>query len=188
MAMTVGVPLDGDHTRAVRAVQARVGRGKAYGAPGGRPRPHISLVVLLQPPDAATVDAVLRDVAATAAPIRTRARGFGVFASPRGDEVVLHVPVVRTVELSELHARLCTAFTALDADVEGYHRPETWFPHITLVRQPLTPSEAGAMVTVLAEGPPVSWHLCLDRLARFDPNDGETGALDHVLGAAPVRR
>ncbi len=160
-ALTLGVPLDRDHVVAVGGI------GQRLGVPPGRTLtyPHISLLVLLECPDPAAVNAALAAVAARTRPFSVRARGFGVFNDGR---LVLHVPVVRTAEFARLHRDLHDTVTATGAQVDGHHTPASWFPHVTLWDRTLTPAKLGEAVLELAAGPPIAWTLPVTRLARLE--------------------
>jgi 2'-5' RNA ligase len=69
------------------------------------PYPHVSYHVAAAY-DLARLEPILRALAGETAPFRVRTAGLGVFT---GAQPVLYLPVVRTVPLSHLHARLWEA-------------------------------------------------------------------------------
>lgn len=164
-AVTVGVLLDDDHAAAVAQLRHRLG------VPVEVPEPvaHVSLLVVLQPPPLPILDAVLAE-AAVSAPVELRARGVGLFSGQGDNELVVYVPVVRTQELSSLHARLHDAVCAAGGVVDGHYEPRSWQPHVTVWDRTLTTGRVADVVAELVAGSPVGWTTIADHIARFDRN------------------
>lgn len=165
---TVGVPLRPEHEEAVITARRRAGVPLPVDETW---TPHVSFLVLLAAPPLEQLDDILAEVAARTSPFTVRARGIGVFTGQDPDELVLHVPVVRSPEMESLHGALLTRVEAAGASVDGHYLPEAWFPHITLCRQVLTADELLEGVDSLLDRAPVSWDLPIESVARFD----ETG-------------
>jgi 2'-5' RNA ligase superfamily len=119
-------PLDPDHARAVAQLShdlaAELGIDPDRAAPR---RPHITVASYtgLEPVRAA---AALAPVLAAVAPFTVRAHGYGVFAGDSDNDLSLHVMVVRTEALDDLHRRLHGALCAAGACVAGTTRPAAW--------------------------------------------------------------
>lgn len=174
-AVTVGVALDRDHVDAVRCLQRRLG----VPATERSSPPHITLVVVLEAPDRATVDAAVAAVAARTPAFTVRARGLGVFHDGGGGPV-LHVPVVRTPELARLHQDVHDAVVAAGGVVEGRSAPASWSPHITLWDRGLTADRLACAVADLVSAPPIAWTVPVASLVTMDR---------HAVGAeVPLRR
>jgi hypothetical protein len=80
---------------------------------------------------------------------------------------VLYVPVVRSPALAALQAHLNTAAVDAGGTVDGYYRPGSWLPHVTVWRH-ATASSLGDAITVLAGSRPIAWSLRIDALAQLD--------------------
>lgn len=158
------MPLDAAH--ASRLMELARAIGVAAGLPKASEvdHPHITLVAHtgLSPDDA---QAAIGDVAATTRPFLLRAHGYGFFTGDEESEITLHVPVVRSRALDELHQRLDEALRRAGADVAGWTAPALWSPHITLLDRGLDPAALGAAVTWLAARHHSSWRLGADRIA-----------------------
>jgi len=80
-------------------------------------------------------------------PITLRTSGLGLFFSP---QPVIYLPVVRSRELTEFHRELWEAVKALGGDMEPFHAPEVWMPHLTLAQSDLTPEAQLEAVRILS--------------------------------------
>ncbi|HEX6567583.1 MAG TPA: 2'-5' RNA ligase family protein, partial [Acidimicrobiales bacterium] len=94
--------------------------------------PHVTLVSYTGLAPAAAA-AALAPVARELDPVSVRAHGYGVFAGDAYNELSLHVMVVRTRPLDELHRRAHAALAAAGACPDGTTDPRVWTPHITLL-------------------------------------------------------
>ena len=101
--LTLGVPLDADHVVAVDRLLRRLDLPLPR-----RLVPHVSLLVLRDMADLASVRRVVREVADRTAPFSVVARGLAVFQD-HDNSPVLYVPVARTAPLANVHAALSRA-------------------------------------------------------------------------------
>ena len=170
--VTLGALLDRDHIHALQSIRRRIGL-RRLGQPGGA---HVSLLVLHALDDHEAFDRRLAAVAATTAPFSVSARGLGVFHDHDGS-LVLYVPVVRHAALAALQQQLYEAAVASGGIVDGYYRPASWFPHVTVWQHP-TARDLGEAVEALAGSRPIAWSLRIGTLAQLDA----TG----VLAAVPL--
>lgn len=168
-ALTVGVPVVGDHETAARLLRVRLCERRGLHEPPAA-RPHVSLLVLLDAPVPESVDAVLARVAARSKAFSVRARGYGVFVDQQSG-IVLYTPVVRTEALSRLHAELFHALRSEGVRIDGHYHPDTWFPHVTLWPLSMTPLALGEAMECVASGPAISWTLPVDSIGRFGPEE-----------------
>ncbi|MBN2624578.1 MAG: 2'-5' RNA ligase family protein [Acidimicrobiales bacterium] len=157
--------LDADHDREVDRLSHdladALGIDEAAMAHG---RPHITLVSYTGLAPAAAGRAlppVVRDLD----PVAVRAHGYGVFCGDADSELSLHVMVVRTRALDELHRRTHAAVVTAGGRPDGTTAPEVWTPHITLLDRGLTPALLGQAVEILAQRPHRSWSLALSEVA-----------------------
>lgn len=158
-------PLDADHTRAVHDLAAHLAESLA--APPeevAAAAPHITVVSYTGLPPQ-RVSAVLEPVLAVTPPFTVRAHGYGVFTGDDDIDLSLHVIVVRTRALDELHGRVHAALDAAGACVEGATAPDVWSPHVTVLAHGLTPRVLGRAIEVLARRPHRSWTIGVDSLA-----------------------
>jgi 2'-5' RNA ligase len=175
VALTVGVPLAREHALATLTIPDPLReRLTVKGAPEWLP--HLSLLVLVDPPGIERVDEILAGAAQRTRAFSARARGYGVFAE-EPDGLVLYAPVVRSETLTQLHRELFDAFDAVGARVDGHYHPDAWLPHITLCTGTLTATVVGELVASMAAARAITWSLRVDRITRLGP-----GAETSVFG------
>ncbi|HEX6419485.1 MAG TPA: 2'-5' RNA ligase family protein [Acidimicrobiales bacterium] len=168
--------LDTDHDRAVRRLTCDLAAALGVDEEAvRRGRPHITVVSFtgLAPGAAA---AALAPVARATEPVWVRAHGYGVFTGDVDSELSLHVMVVRTRALDELHRRIRAALVAAGCTPDGTTEPQVWTPHITVLDRGLTPALLGRAVEVLAARPHRSWRVGISRLAVTDRDSALDGA------------
>jgi 2'-5' RNA ligase len=127
------------------------------------PFPHFSYHVA-QGYDKDELGPILQRVAKHTQVFQIQASGLGIFA---GTPPVLYVPIVRTRELSELHATVWqqTAHTASGA--VDYYRPEDWLPHITLAFGDIHKDNLPDVIHLLSERP-LHWHVTINNLSFIE--------------------
>jgi 2'-5' RNA ligase len=151
--------LDADHADAVTRLAVDLADALAIAPDAVACRaPHLTLASYtgLEPDRAA---AALGPVAAAAGPFVVRAHGYGVFTGDADTDLSLHVSVVRTRVLDELHAGVCASLGAAGACLSGITHPRVWSPHVTLLDRRLTPRLLGQAVEMLAHRPHRTWSL-----------------------------
>jgi 2'-5' RNA ligase len=157
--------LDLDHDREVRRLTCELADSLGIDeAAVRRGRPHITLVSYTGL-DAEAAVAALAPVARDLAPVWVRAHGYGVFTGDTASELSLHVMVVRTRPLDELHRRIRAALVAAGGTPDGTTDPKVWTPHITVLDRGLTPTLLGRAVELLAARPHRSWRVGIATLA-----------------------
>lgn len=181
-------PLDADHVRAVDRLAAHLAECLA---PSGdvlaAPSPHITVVSYTGlPPERAA--AALQPVLAATPPFTVHAHGYGVYTGDEDVDLSLHVVVVRTRVLDELHRKVHAALDAAGACVGGTTAPDVWSPHVTLLARGLTPQVLGRAIEVLARRPHRSWTIGVDALAIATRHHGRGRRLATLpLGTSPAR-
>lgn len=157
--------LDVDHDREVRRLTCELAEALGIDEAAVRQgRPHVTLVSYTGlAPEAAV--AALAPVARDLSPVRVRAHGYGVFTGDTDSELSLHVLVVRTRPLDELHRRIRAALLAAGGTPDGTTEPKVWTPHITVLDRGLDPALLGRAVELLAVRPHRSWSVGITRLA-----------------------
>jgi hypothetical protein len=117
--------------------------------------------------DLAALEPILQRVAGQLAPFQVRTAGLGVFTGP---QPVLYVPVVRTLELSQLHATLWQALAPAAGGINDYYHPARWQPHITIGYGDMAPDRLAAIIPFLA--PRVfDWTITVDAFATIYEGD-----------------
>lgn len=169
-------PLDAHHTRVVTQLSVDLATALSLAPEVVAPRlPHITIASYagLAP---ASVTGALGPVVDTARPFTVRAHGYGVFTGDADSDLSLHVMVVRTRVLDELHRQIHAALTAAGASRErGTTDASVWTPHITLLDRGLTPRLLGDAVEALARRPHRSWSIVIGSLA-VTRRQGDVGA------------
>ena len=143
MAYAVNLRFDPETELAVRKI--RDGVAAAVGKPGlteNLSRPHVSLGVYEDGPDAAGFSAKLRDFAATAKPFDFRLSSLGTF--PGNEGVVFLAPVVSR-HLLAVHGRFHESFARHEQFARAYYLPGNWVPHCTLAMYLSAPEVKEAM-------------------------------------------
>lgn len=158
-------PLDPDHVHAVGLVTTDLAQQLGVAADAlVTCSPHVTISSYTGLDPARAADALVPAVASTQ-PFTVRAHGYGVFTGDDDPDLSLHVIVVRTRELDDLHRRVHTALRRAGAVVAGTVDPSVWTPHITLFDRGLTPTLLGRAIELLACRPHRSWAIPITALA-----------------------
>lgn len=81
------------------------------------------------------IQRTLEDFSGSTSPLTLHSVGLGMFLKPMP---VIYTPVIRGLELSELHRSLWEIVAALGGNMYGLYSPERWIPHMTLAQFDLT--------------------------------------------------
>lgn len=81
------------------------------------------------------IQRTLEDFSGSTSPLTLHSVGLGMFLKPMP---VIYTPVIRSLELSELHRSLWEIVAALGGNMYGLYAPERWIPHMTLAQFDLT--------------------------------------------------
>jgi 2'-5' RNA ligase len=133
--------------------------------------PHFSYQVAEAYDDEAC-ESYLRALAARTPPFRVRTAGLGVFtvANP-----ILHVPLVRSPRLFELHREIWDGVTQkAPGPVSHYYHPEEWAPHITLAQGDIDQDRLAEIVRVLSARN-FHWEITVNNLAIIYDTGREQG-------------
>jgi 2'-5' RNA ligase len=178
-------PLDTDHARAVGQLSVDLATALSIDPDDVALRPpHITCASYtgLEPRRAV---AALAPVLAVIAPFTVRAHGYGLFTGDADTDLSLHVMVVRTKALDELHRCVTAALCGAGAQLAGTTEPRVWTPHITLLDRGLTPRLLGRAVELLGGRPHRTWSITLESLAvTHHCGDADAGPLTMELGGA----
>ncbi len=117
------------------------------------------------------LEPLLTSLTAEVAPFTIQTTGLGLFT---GDTPILHVPVVRTLALSQFHQRLWDMLAPLAQDAGHNYHPQNWVPHITLAYGDLNKENLPPIIQTLSQRR-FDWQLTVDNLALIYNNEGEQG-------------
>lgn len=81
------------------------------------------------------IQRILEDFSGSTVPLTLHSVGLGMFLKPMP---VIYTPVIRSLELSELHRSLWETVSGLGGHMYGLYAPERWLPHMTLAQFDLT--------------------------------------------------
>lgn len=90
--------------------------------------PHFSYHVA-EEYDLARAQEALRSLAAQTRKFTVQASGIGIFTRK---EPVVYLPVVRSAEMAEAHARIARAAKPIATGVNEYYAADIWVPHVTI--------------------------------------------------------
>lgn len=139
--------LDDEHYRKIEEVWEEL--SERFGVRGlySTAFPHFTYQVS-EEYDADAVSEALQRLAAQVAPFKVRTAGLGVFTAATP---VLHVPIVRSPELDELHAEVWRGLgQEPTGDVARYYETRMWLPHVTLAQGDIGCERLAEIVRVLA--------------------------------------
>ena len=178
----VVIPLDQSHVHAVERLVAFAG---ARPSPGRRP--HIT-VVAHEGLTAGAAQAVVDGLAADLAPFAVHAHGYGLFTGAGEGNRSLHVPVVRTDALNELHGRVVAAVEGAGGVVASWCDADRWSPHITVLDGVTDGSHLAAAVAALAERHHPSWEIHVTGLECWGAEDRRPSVSGPMALNGPSRR
>ncbi len=124
------------------------------------PYPHFSYQIA-QDYDLARVTPVLKRLASNTTTFQVRTSGIGIFT---GASPVIYIPVVRSLELSQLHEDLWNELSEAGTGIQEYYSPAQWMPHITIGFGDITGENLPAILRWLNERD-FTWEFTVDNLA-----------------------
>jgi 2'-5' RNA ligase len=95
-----------------------------------------------------------------------------------GDNPVLYLPIVKSMELSELHKEIWDQTQPYSDDAKPYYSPQLWVPHITLALMDLTQENLACAIDSIAFEP-LELFLQVDNLAVVEQDGMEIGETLH---------
>ena len=167
-ATTIGMVLDDVHAGMI--AELRDDLAGAVGRASAPVSPHLTLAVV-QGLGPEQLDLAISETARAVRPMTLRIRGVAVVRR-HGDGPVVYLPVVRSPELDRCHRELVGRVGVVR--IEGHYRPDTWIPHVTVWRGPLS---VCSMEIVAAHLASITWTVRLAEVSRL----GEVG-VDRSFG------
>lgn len=124
------------------------------------PYPHVSYHVAQEYEEQELVRHI-EDLAWQATPFQIQTTGLALFT---GAHLVLYVPIIRTLELSQFHQNIWQAITPMGSGFSPYYQPANWVPHITLAEHDINPENLACILAHLSSHP-LRWDILVDNLA-----------------------
>lgn len=111
------------------------------------PAPHLTFMLANVPlRKVEDLGVALRQVAATTPSFPAYTTGLGVFP---GENPVIYVPVLRSIDLNLLHQRVLDVTTPLCRGTDRFNTPARWLPHLSLALHDTTPDLLGPVLRYL---------------------------------------
>jgi 2'-5' RNA ligase len=124
------------------------------------PYPHFSYHVA-QAYDIDKIEPVLQRITSNITTFNVKTGGLGVFT---GTSPVLYIPVVRSLELTQLHEELWQEISPVSSGVQEYYNPDQWMPHITIGFGDISKDKLLQMIPLLAERD-FNWEITVNNIA-----------------------
>ncbi|MBE2224821.1 MAG: 2'-5' RNA ligase family protein [Anaerolineae bacterium] len=157
MAQGVVSILDQQHCQIVENLWTEMRQRFGLGDPEIEALPHFSYHVAEQY-DEVSVAEILQEMAGEKRPFTITASGIGIFPAP---SPIVYVPVVRTQELTKLHANLWSRLESIAQDSNPHYAPNRWLPHITLGHHEITLEKLGILSQWLHQQA-INWTITID--------------------------
>lgn len=157
MTQAVVSILDQQHYEIVKNLWAEMRQRFGVGEPKTEAMPHFSYHVAEQYDEVGVVQ-ILREAAGAERPFPITASGIGIFPAP---SPIIYVPIVRTPDLTRLHAHLFAQLEAIAQDNNPHYSPNAWIPHITLGHYDITLEKLGPISQWLYQQA-LNWTITID--------------------------
>jgi 2'-5' RNA ligase len=152
--------LDNDHNQLVEELWAELERELSVHGVYVTPYPHFSYQVA-QVYDVDKIEPVLQRITSNITTFKVRTSGLGIFT---GFSPVLYIPVVRSLELTQLHEELWKEISPASSGVVEYYHPDQWMPHITIGFGDISKDNLSQIIPFLAERD-FNWEINVNNLA-----------------------
>jgi 2'-5' RNA ligase len=114
---------------------------------------------------------VLQIIAQSQVPLTVKASGLGIFSGPNP---VVYIPIVRTIELSNLHSEIWSAVTPYIGGASVYYSPANWLPHITIGFSDIAKEILPSLIQWLNMHT-IDWDITIDDFGLiYDDSAGQT--------------
>jgi 2'-5' RNA ligase len=162
--------LDTEHEAKVEALWAEFREKFGVHGVSAAPIAHFSFHLAARY-DCDEVERILCRLAAETQPFKVHTNGLGLFT---GAEPVLFVPIIRSLQLIDLQARLWGPLSAAATDTSPLYQPDQWRPHITLTHRDVSHELLPQVVRLLSERD-FRWEITIDTLGvlsdKSEPED-----------------
>jgi 2'-5' RNA ligase len=152
--------LDNDHYQLIEDLWAELERSFSVKGVYITPYPHFSYHVA-QDYDLDLVESVLKRITSNITTFKVRTSGLGIFT---GASPVLYIPVLRSLELTQLHEEIWKEIATASSGVQEYYHPEQWMPHITMGFGDINKDNLSQIIPFLANRD-FKWEITVDNFA-----------------------
>ena len=152
--------LDSKHNQLVEELWAELEREFSVQGVYVTPYPHFSYHVA-QVYNVDKIEPVLQRITSNITTFNVKTSGLGVFT---GTSPVLYIPVVRSLELTQLHEELWQEISPVSSGVQEYYNPDQWMPHITIGFGDISKDKLLQMIPLLAERD-FNWEITVNNIA-----------------------
>lgn len=90
---------------------------------------------------------ILFGISESTTPLTLHTFGLGVFT---GEKPVLYLPLVKSIEMIELHEKIWDQVSPFGQEQKLYYSPRLWVPHITLAINDLTEDKLACAIRAIA--------------------------------------
>ena len=152
--------LDSKHNQLIEELWAELKREFTVQGVYITPYPHFSYHVA-QDYDVDKVEPVLERITSNIMTFKVRTSGLGIFT---GASPILYIPVVRSLELTQLHQELWEQISTASSGIVEYYHPDQWMPHITIGFGDISQENLSHIIPFLAERD-FDWEITVNNLA-----------------------
>src|SRR6266487_5093776 len=152
--------LDSKHNQLIEELWAELEREFSVHGVYVTPYPHFSYHVA-QDYDVDKIEPVLQRITSNITTFKVRTSGLSIFT---GASPVLYIPVVRSLELTQLHEEIWQEIATASSGEQQYYHPEQWMPHITIGFGDINKENLSQIIPFLAERD-FNWEITVNNLA-----------------------
>src|SRR5436305_5761825 len=152
--------LDSKHNQLIEELWAELKREFTVQGVYITPYPHFSYHVA-QDYDVDKVEPVLERITSNIMTFKVRTSGLGIFT---GASPVLYLPVVRSLELTQLHQELWEQISTASSGIVEYYHPDQWMPHITIGFGDINKNNLSQIIPFLANRD-FNWEITVNNIA-----------------------
>ena len=138
------------------------------------PTPHLTWLVAVEF-DIEQVKSVLEELATQVQSFKLHTFGLGIFS---GEEPVLYLPMVKSLEMINLHCQIWEQIAPLSQGLKQYYSPKIWVPHITLALKDLNKENLSCAVNAIAFEQ-IELYVQVNNLAIAELEDDSAGEILH---------
>lgn len=145
------------------------------------PYPHFSYHVA-EHYDLDLITPILQKFASEMPPLELQTSGLGVFTGSLNP--VIYVNIIRSPQLSAVHAALWPMLESCSAGIVEYYHPEQWVPHITLASGDIGKQDLPVVMALLMQQN-FNWHFPINDLTLLYAD--KTAQSDEIKIQFPVQ-
>jgi len=132
------------------------------------PYPHFSYHIAAHY-DIESLTPIIERITSNIATFQVRTSGLGIFT---GATPVIYIPVVRSLELTQLHEALWQEISPTASGTQEYYHPNQWMPHITIGFGDINKENLPSIVRWLNERD-FTWEITVNNIAYIQDTGTE---------------